>query len=104
MACREQDATTGSWQHMNRRRMSMSDDSALLARAVQSLSDGRHMDRRTFMRGFALVGVLANMLLSGCDSQSQRTAELIDTVAPTPTPRLRAAFSHLGLDTAWEIG
>jgi ribose transport system substrate-binding protein len=81
--------------------MSMSDDAALLARAVQSLRDGQHMDRRTFMRGFALVGVLANMLLSGCDSQSQRTAELIDTVAPTPAPRLRAAFSHLGLDTAW---
>ena len=79
----------------------MTEESALMARAVESLRDKQQMDRRTFMRGFALVGVLANLLLSGCDSESQRTAELIDTVAPTPIPRLRAAFSHLGLDTAW---
>jgi ribose transport system substrate-binding protein len=81
----------------------MDEQLALINRAVESLGEGRHMDRRTFTRGFALCGMLAGMLLGGCESQEQRTAQLIETVAPTPAPRLRAAFSHLGLNTAWVL-
>jgi ribose transport system substrate-binding protein len=81
----------------------MHDELAQVRRAVRSLNDGRQMDRRGFMRGFALCGLMANMLLGGCESEEQRTAQLIETVSPTPTPRLRAAFSHLGLNTAWVL-
>jgi ribose transport system substrate-binding protein len=77
------------------------DEFALLNQALRSLRDGRQMNRRAFVRGFALVGMLANLLLSGCDVEQQNASELIDTQSPTPTPRLRAAFSHLGLNTAW---
>ncbi|HEX5692721.1 MAG TPA: sugar ABC transporter substrate-binding protein, partial [Roseiflexaceae bacterium] len=74
-----------------------------LDRAVRSLGEGRRMDRRAFTRGFALCGLMASVLLSGCESQDQRTSQLIETVSPTPAPRLRAAFSHLGLNTAWVL-
>jgi ribose transport system substrate-binding protein len=79
----------------------MDEEFALVNRAVQSLGEGRRMDRRGFVRGFALSGLMANLLLSGCESQEQPTAPFIETVSPTPVPRLRAAFSHLGLNTAW---
>jgi ribose transport system substrate-binding protein len=81
----------------------MDEEFALINRAVQSLGEGRRMDRRGFMRGLALCGLVAGTLLSGCESQDQRTSELIETVSPTPVPRLRAAFSHLGLNTAWVL-
>jgi ribose transport system substrate-binding protein len=79
----------------------MDEEFAWVNQAVQSLGEGRRMDRRGFMRGFALCSLMANLLLSGCESQEQQTASSIETVSPTPTPRLRAAFSHLGLNTAW---
>lgn len=81
----------------------MDEDLALISRTVQSIGEGRRMDRRNFIRGFTLCGMMANMLLSGCESQEQQTARLIETVSPTPAPRLRAAFSHLGLNTAWVL-
>lgn len=81
----------------------MDEEFAQITRAVQSLDDGRRMDRRGFVRGFGLCSLMASMLLSGCASQDQRTDQLIETVSPTPAPRLRAAFSHLGLNTAWVL-
>jgi len=79
----------------------MEDQHIRLTQAFQSLGDGRQMDRRMFMRGFTLVGMLASLELTGCASQEQQTVYQIENVLPTPTPRLRAAFSHLGLNTAW---
>jgi ribose transport system substrate-binding protein len=81
----------------------MDENLALISRAIQSIGEGRRMDRRNFIRGFTLSGLMANMLLSGCSSQEQQTSRLIETVSPTPAPRLRAAFSHLGLNTAWVL-
>src|SRR5688572_8259442 len=80
----------------------MDDEFDQVGRAIRLLGDGRNMNRRAFMRGFMLCGLAANMLLSGCESQPGQS-ELIDTVSPTPPPRLRAAFSHLGLNTAWVL-
>jgi ribose transport system substrate-binding protein len=81
----------------------MDENLALISRAVQSMGEGRRMDRRNFIRGFTLCSLMANMLLSGCESQEQQTSHFIETVSPTPAPRLRAAFSHLGLNTAWVL-
>ncbi len=47
--------------------------------------------------------MLAGMLLGGCESQEQRNAELIETYLANAGARLRAAFSHLGLNTAWVL-
>lgn len=79
----------------------MDENVALLNQAVQSLGEGRRLDRRAFARGFALTGALAALALSGCAARQVQADQLIETVSPTPTPRLRAAFSHLGLNTAW---
>jgi ribose transport system substrate-binding protein len=81
----------------------MEEDLALASRSLQALGEGRRMDRRGFVRGFALCGMLANLLLSGCGPQERRAGGLVETLTPTPTPRLRAAFSHLGLNTAWVL-
>jgi ribose transport system substrate-binding protein len=53
------------------------------------------------MRGFALAGALAGMSLAGCASPEQPTDPQPQLVVPTPTPRLRAAFSHNGLKGSW---
>lgn len=79
----------------------MDEEVELLNRAIRALGEGRKLDRRGFVRGFALAGVLASVALSACDSRQQMASQLIETVAPTPAPRMRAAFSHLGLNTAW---
>lgn len=79
----------------------MHEDIHPMASALSALGEGRRMDRRTFARGFALTGVLAGMLMSGCQTRSQQPETFIETISPTPAPRLRAAFSHLGLSTAW---
>jgi ribose transport system substrate-binding protein len=81
----------------------MDEELTLINRAVRALGEGRRMDRRGMLRGFALCGLLSNVLLSSCESEEQQTARLIQTVSPTPVPRLRAAFSHLGLNTAWVL-
>jgi ribose transport system substrate-binding protein len=79
----------------------MDDELVRIKQLIRSLPEGRRMDRRGFMRGMALAGMLANLTLSGCESREQQASQLLETVAPTPAPRLRAAFSHLGLNTAW---
>lgn len=81
----------------------MDEELALVNRSLRALGEGRRMDRRGFVRGFALCSMMANLLLSGCASQGQEAGGLIESVTPTPTPRLRAAFSHLGLNTAWVL-
>jgi ribose transport system substrate-binding protein len=81
----------------------MDEEFALASRALRALGEGRRMDRRSFARGFALSGLMANLLLSGCAPREPRASGLIETLTPTPAPRLRAAFSHLGLNTAWVL-
>ena len=49
----------------------MEEEIALINRAVQSLGEGRRMDRRSFVRGFALCGLMANLLLSGGEAQQR---------------------------------
>jgi ribose transport system substrate-binding protein len=71
------------------------------ARALQSIGEGGRLDRRGFMRGFALASALAGMSLGGCAAQEQRADPLPQLVVPTPRPRLRAAFSHNGLKGSW---
>ena len=81
----------------------MDEEFALANRALQSLGEGRRMDRRGFVRGFTLCSLIAGQLLSGCAAQGQPAGGLIEAMTPTPRPRLRAAFSHLGLNTAWVL-
>src|SRR5215207_6831397 len=74
---------------------------ALAAQALQSLGEGRQLDRRGFVRGFALAGALAGMTLAGCAPQSEPAEQQVQRIIPTPKPRLRAAFSHNGLQGSW---
>ncbi|MDQ2999460.1 MAG: hypothetical protein M3R61_20700, partial [Chloroflexota bacterium] len=74
---------------------------ALAAQALQSLGEGSRLDRRGFMRGMALTSVLAGMALAGCAPQDEPAAQQVQRIVPTPTPRLRAAFSHNGLKGSW---
>jgi ribose transport system substrate-binding protein len=74
---------------------------ATAIQALQALGEGRGLDRRGFMRGFGLIGALAGLALGGCASQNQPDAEQVQRVVPTPLPRLRAAFSHNGLQGSW---
>jgi len=74
---------------------------AAAAQALHGLGEGRQLDRRGFMRGFALAGALAGMALGGCASQNQVIDQQPQLVVPTPVPRLRAAFSHNGLKGSW---
>jgi ribose transport system substrate-binding protein len=73
----------------------------LAAQALQGLGEGRRLDRRGFLRGFAITGALAGLALSGCDTESQLSDPQPELVIPTPEPRLRAAFSHNGLKGSW---
>ncbi len=73
---------------------------AVAAQALQSLGEGARLDRRGFMRGFALAGVLAGAL-AGCVPQNEPAEQQVQRIIPTPTPRLRAAFSHNGLQGSW---
>jgi ribose transport system substrate-binding protein len=72
-----------------------------LAQALQALGEGTCLDRRGFMRGFALVSALAGLGLGGCAAPEQPTDRQLQLVVPTPKPRLRAAFSHNGLKGSW---
>jgi ribose transport system substrate-binding protein len=74
---------------------------AAAAQALQALGEGRQFDRRGFMRGFALAGALAGLMLGGCAPQNQAADRQPELVVPTPVPRLRAAFSHNGLKGSW---
>ena len=74
---------------------------ASMARVLQSLGEGQRLDRRGFMRGFALAGALAGLTLGGCVATEQQADPLPQLVVPTPKPRLRAAFSHNGLKGSW---
>src|SRR5689334_23929205 len=74
---------------------------AVAAQALQALGEGRRLDRRGFVRGFALAGALAGLALTGCAPQSQAAAPQPELIVPTPVPRLRAAFSHNGLKGSW---
>jgi ribose transport system substrate-binding protein len=74
---------------------------ALAAQALQSLGEGSRLDRRGFMRGFALAGALAGMALGGCVPQNDPAEQQVQRIIPTPAPRLRAAFSHNGLQGSW---
>jgi ribose transport system substrate-binding protein len=74
---------------------------AIAAQALQSLGEGARLDRRGFMRGFALAGALAGMALGGCVPQNDPAEQQVQRIIPTPTPRLRAAFSHNGLQGSW---
>lgn len=58
--------------------------------------EGARLDRRGFLRGIGALGALAT--LAGCGEAGQSTSAV---ALPTPTPRLRAAFSHNGLGTIW---
>ncbi|HYF61652.1 MAG TPA: hypothetical protein VD886_02495, partial [Herpetosiphonaceae bacterium] len=61
------------------------------------LDEGARLDRRAFFRGLGVAGMLA--ALAGC-APGDEPASL--RPAPTPAPlRLRAAFSHNGLNTIW---
>jgi ribose transport system substrate-binding protein len=71
------------------------------AQAMRALGEGRSLDRRGFMRGFALAGALAGLALGGCSRQAQEALPQPELVVPTPAPRLRAAFSHNGLKGSW---
>ena len=71
------------------------------AQALHALGEGHRLDRRGFMRGFALAGALAGLALGGCDVQGQPDDQQVQRVVPTPAPRLRAAFSHNGLKGSW---
>jgi ribose transport system substrate-binding protein len=71
------------------------------AQALQGLGEGRPLDRRAFMGGFALAGALAGLALAGCAPQAQPSNPQPQLVVPTPVPRLRAAFSHNGLKGSW---
>ena len=44
---------------------------AAAAQALQALGEGRQLDRRGFMRGFALAGALAGLTLGGCAPPSR---------------------------------
>jgi ribose transport system substrate-binding protein len=74
---------------------------AIAAQALQSLGEGARLDRRGFMRGFALAGALAGMALGGCAPQNDPAEQQVQRIIPTPVPRLRAAFSHNGLQGSW---
>jgi ribose transport system substrate-binding protein len=74
---------------------------AAVAQALQSLGEGRRIDRRGFVRGLGLVGAMAGLALSGCAPQEQPNGQQVQRVIPTPAPRLRAAFSHNGLKSLW---
>lgn len=58
------------------------------------------LDRRAFLRGFALAGALAGGL-AGCAAPVAEQQPLPQVAIPTPQPRLRAAFAHNGLKTLW---
>jgi ribose transport system substrate-binding protein len=74
---------------------------ATAKRALLALGEGRRLDRRGFMQGFALVGALAGLALAGCEVQGRPADQQVERVIPSPTPRLRAAFSHNGLKGSW---
>jgi ribose transport system substrate-binding protein len=74
---------------------------AAAAQALQSLGEGRKIDRRGFVRGFALATTLAGLALGGCAPQEQPAGQQVERVVATPPPRLRAAFSHNGLKSLW---
>ncbi|MEO7910921.1 MAG: sugar ABC transporter substrate-binding protein [Roseiflexaceae bacterium] len=74
---------------------------ALATQALQSLGEGSRLDRRGFVRGMALASALAGMALAGCAPQPEPATQQVERIVPTPTPRLRAAFSHNGLKGSW---
>jgi ribose transport system substrate-binding protein len=74
---------------------------AIAARALQSLGEGARLDRRGFMRGMALASMLAGVALAGCAPQNEPAEQQVQRLIPTPAPRLRAAFSHNGLQGSW---
>jgi ribose transport system substrate-binding protein len=76
------------------------DDTALIERAIAQLGEGARMERRSFLRGFALLGALSGLALAGCAEELPSGAQA-ERPLPTPVPRLRAAFSHNGLHTIW---
>lgn len=79
----------------------MDDPGDLIGMLGDLLRDERRLDRRQFMRGLGMSGMLAGLLLGGCVSPNGQPARPIERVLPTPAPRLQAAFSHNGLKTIW---
>src|SRR5690349_11898802 len=77
----------------------MPDPSQPADRLLAMLDEGARLNRRAFVRGLTAAGMLAALGLHGCGPDEQ-PASL--QPAPTPAPlRLRAAFSHNGLNTIW---
>lgn len=71
-----------------------------LPAALSAIGEGARLDRRGFLRGFAVAGALASLGLQSCALEPSEAGSL-SLPLPTPTPRLRAAFSHNGLKTIW---
>jgi ribose transport system substrate-binding protein len=74
---------------------------AVASQALHALGEGRRLDRRGFMRGFALASALGSLALAGCAPEERPADPDPQLVVPTPAPRLRAAFSHNGLKGSW---
>jgi ribose transport system substrate-binding protein len=80
----------------------MDEIAARVLRRLQSLEDGRRMDRRAFLAGMSLLGAGAGLLaLAGCAPEDQAQAGQTEPLEAPPPPRLRAAFSQVGLGTTW---
>lgn len=65
---------------------------------VQQLGEGRQMNRRMFMRGFAALGMLTGLASCGAE---QPNSPGLEASTSAPAPQLRAAYSHNGLNTIW---
>lgn len=65
------------------------------------LHEGAQVDRRMFVRGLTIAGALAALGVSGCVEQPQSNALQFQEPVEPLRPRLRAAFSHNGLNTIW---
>jgi ribose transport system substrate-binding protein len=78
------------------------DDLALkIAQQLQSLGEGRRMERRTFLAGLSLLGAAGLLALGACAQPPDPVAGQTEPLTALPPPRLRAAFSAVGLSTSW---